>query len=246
MALPRDPLAPGERWQVLQSANPALHDKKSLFDSERDPGAVRGNVENFIGYVPVPIGVVGPLTVQSQSGATPESFTAYIPLATTEGSLVASYARGCSAIQASGGCQTFVFQDGMTRNALFEFTHVGQVCTVCVCACVRVYMCGCVCVCTCVCVCVGMTLCVPCCSAMRSPGVYRCWHLQHCNKSFVNLNCEVERQFVEEREILFFCLPLELLAKFARGGVVAATLELKCALNGMPLLFLSSPPSAPR
>ena len=55
-----------------------------------DPAVVAGNVENFIGAAQVPIGIAGPLLVDGEHARG----TFYVPLATTEGALVASYNRG--------------------------------------------------------------------------------------------------------------------------------------------------------
>lgn len=78
------------------------------------------NIENMIGAVQVPLGVAGPLSV-SGSYAKGDYF---IPLATTEGALVASVNRGCSSISKSGGCTVRVFKNIMTRAPLFKFISV--------------------------------------------------------------------------------------------------------------------------
>lgn len=67
----------------------------------------------MIGYIPVPIGVAGPLLVDNEKY--------YVPLATTEGALVASVNRGCKAITLSGGTRTVVRWNGMTRAPVVEF-----------------------------------------------------------------------------------------------------------------------------
>ncbi len=69
------------------------------------------NCENTIGVAQIPIGIAGPLLVNGQYARG----MFWIPLATTEGALVASINRGCSAITASGGARTFVLDDKMTR-----------------------------------------------------------------------------------------------------------------------------------
>lgn len=63
--------------------------------------------ENVIGYMPVPVGVAGPLLLDEKQF--------HVPMATTEGCLVASTNRGCRAITLSGGCSSRVLADGMTR-----------------------------------------------------------------------------------------------------------------------------------
>ena len=73
------------------------------------------NAENVVGAVTVPVGVVGPLPVHGSDGLDQH----YIPLATTEGSLIASVGRGVKAIRQSGAVTATVWHDGMTRAPLF-------------------------------------------------------------------------------------------------------------------------------
>ena len=74
------------------------------YDYERVFGA---NCEIVVGYVPLPVGIVGPLTLNDE--------TVYVPMATTEGCLVASTNRGCKALSASGGCRSVLLKDAITR-----------------------------------------------------------------------------------------------------------------------------------
>ncbi len=72
------------------------------------------NIENPIGAVQIPVGVVGPLKVEGEYAR--GEF--YVPLATTEGALVASVNRGVKAVTLSGGARAIVVKDSMTRAPL--------------------------------------------------------------------------------------------------------------------------------
>lgn len=73
------------------------------------------NIENAIGAVQIPVGVAGPLRVEGDYA----KGEFYIPLATTEGALVASVNRGAKAVTLSGGARAKVLRDGMARAPLF-------------------------------------------------------------------------------------------------------------------------------
>lgn len=81
-----------------------LDDSQGAFDYSLVHGQC---CENVVGCVRVPVGVVGPVCMNG--------FMCTVPLATTEGALVASVNRGCKAITEAGGCASIVMQDGMTR-----------------------------------------------------------------------------------------------------------------------------------
>jgi hydroxymethylglutaryl-CoA reductase (NADPH) len=80
-----------------------------------DPATLPGNIENFFGVAQVPIGLAGPLLVNGEH-AQGEFF---VPLATTEGTLVASYNRGMKLCRDAGGATTTVIDDRMQRAPVF-------------------------------------------------------------------------------------------------------------------------------
>jgi hydroxymethylglutaryl-CoA reductase (NADPH) len=80
------------------------------FDYDRVHGAC---CENVIGYLPLPLGVAGPMVIDGKSY--------FLPMATTEGVLVASTSRGAKAINAGGGAVTVLTGDGMTRGPCIGF-----------------------------------------------------------------------------------------------------------------------------
>jgi hydroxymethylglutaryl-CoA reductase (NADPH) len=85
--------------------------------SSFDPAILPGNVENFIGVAQVPIGLAGPLLVDGEHA----KGEFYVPLATAEGTLVASYSRGMKLLREAGGVKTTVMDDAMQRAPSFLF-----------------------------------------------------------------------------------------------------------------------------
>lgn len=67
-----------------------------------------------VGYVQIPVGIAGPLLLDGKEYA--------VPMATTEGCLVASTNRGCKAIYTSGGATSMLLRDGMTRAPIVRFS----------------------------------------------------------------------------------------------------------------------------
>jgi hydroxymethylglutaryl-CoA reductase (NADPH) len=77
----------------------------------------RGNIENFTGVAQIPLGFAGPLRVNGEHAR--GDFV--IPLATTEGTLVASYGRGMKVLNLSGGVTCTIQEDHMQRAPVFIF-----------------------------------------------------------------------------------------------------------------------------
>jgi hydroxymethylglutaryl-CoA reductase (NADPH) len=82
-----------------------------------DPATLAGNIENFMGVAQIPIGLAGPLLIDGEHA----QGEFYIPLATTEGTLVASYNRGMRLLSESGGVRTTVLDESMQRSPVFVF-----------------------------------------------------------------------------------------------------------------------------
>src|SRR5512132_1478875 len=82
-----------------------------------DPGTLPGNIEHFTGVAQVPIGLAGPLLVNGEHA----DGEFYVPLATAEGTLVASYNRGMRLLREAGGVTTTVVDDAMQRAPAFLF-----------------------------------------------------------------------------------------------------------------------------
>jgi hydroxymethylglutaryl-CoA reductase (NADPH) len=87
-----------------------------------DPSVLPGNVEQFVGVAQVPIGVAGPLLVHGEHA----QGEFYVPLATAEGTLVASYNRGMKLLHAAGGVRTTVVDDRMQRAPVFLFASARE------------------------------------------------------------------------------------------------------------------------
>jgi len=117
-----DPESLDRRWAALP-ANPA--GKASLLDPHTlgQLNAYAHNIENLIGTLKVPVGVVGPLRVNGLFAQ--RDFL--VPLATTEAALVASYNRGARAITEAGGCTAMLLAEGISRAPGFVFRDLQEV-----------------------------------------------------------------------------------------------------------------------
>lgn len=82
----------------------------------------QGNIENYIGLTSVPTGVIGPVRVIGS--AAKGDF--YVPLATSEGALVASYHRGAKACFMAGGATSICLTEGVQRSPVFKFPSIAE------------------------------------------------------------------------------------------------------------------------
>jgi hydroxymethylglutaryl-CoA reductase (NADPH) len=82
-----------------------------------DPHITKGNCENFVGVAQVPLGIAGPVKVDGEYA----KGEFLVPLATSEGTLVASYNRGIKVLNMCGGARTTVVADAMQRAPVFVF-----------------------------------------------------------------------------------------------------------------------------
>ncbi|MGK0371047.1 MAG: hydroxymethylglutaryl-CoA reductase (NADPH) [Glaciecola sp.] len=95
---------------------------QKLFNLEVDLESFRGNVEHLCGVAQVPVGIAGPIKVNGEHA----KGEYLIPLATTEGTLVASYNRGMKLLNRSGGIKATVVDDAMQRAPVFVFDDARQ------------------------------------------------------------------------------------------------------------------------
>lgn len=109
------------RWEVLAvdaAAREQLLEAQTLAQMER----YQRNIENFIGTVKVPVGIAGPLRVNGLFA----QGDYYLPLATTEAALVASYSRGAQLITQAGGCAAALLMEGVVRAPGFAFKDLRE------------------------------------------------------------------------------------------------------------------------
>ncbi|MCX6776685.1 MAG: hydroxymethylglutaryl-CoA reductase (NADPH) [Candidatus Micrarchaeota archaeon] len=117
--------SPGEAVEVRRKALEELTKAKleHIGKYSIDLGfATNRNIDNPIGVTQVPLGIAGPARINGEYAK--GSF--YVPLATTEGALVASVNRGMRAISESGGCSVRILHEGMTRAPLFKVRNVSE------------------------------------------------------------------------------------------------------------------------
>jgi hydroxymethylglutaryl-CoA reductase (NADPH) len=124
--VPRDPdddytrEAAEKRQEFARERTGASLDHVSSYSF--DPAEVTGNVEQFVGVAQVPIGLAGPLLVNGEHA----QGEFYVPLATAEGTLVASYNRGMRLVYEAGGVTTTIMDDRMQRAPAFLFASARE------------------------------------------------------------------------------------------------------------------------
>ncbi len=109
------------RWALLPHAPDArAHLLDPAADAQKE--AYKRNVENLIGTVKVPVGLAGPLRVNGLFA----HGDYYVPLATTEAALVASYSRGAQLLTEAGGCSAVLLNEGVSRAPGFAFKDLAD------------------------------------------------------------------------------------------------------------------------
>lgn len=111
-----------ERTAFLKAKNANI-DHITGAEKFEDYDSLKGNIENFIGMAQIPIGLAGPIYVNGKDAI--GDFL--IPLATTEGALVASYNRGMKACRMSGGVTSVCLVEGVQRSPYFKFDNIATV-----------------------------------------------------------------------------------------------------------------------
>ena len=107
----------GKRRAFIASATDVALDHVGHYSL--DPAVLPGNIENFSGVVQVPLGFAGPLCVNGEH----INEDVFVPMATSEGTLVASYNRGMRLTREAGGITTTVIDDAMQRAPIFVFDN---------------------------------------------------------------------------------------------------------------------------
>lgn len=119
------PFSIGKFWSRLKAETTADEADENLI---ADPATLANaeiysaNIENMIGTVKVPVGLVGPLRINGLHA----HGDYYVPLATTEAALVASYARGADLVSAAGGVSAALVYEGVLRTPGFLFNSLAE------------------------------------------------------------------------------------------------------------------------
>jgi hydroxymethylglutaryl-CoA reductase (NADPH) len=108
--------AVNKRWALIPHSGES---RRALMpeSAESELASYENHIENCIGAVKVPVGIAGPLRVRGIFA----SGDYYVPMATTEAALVASYSRGAQVITDAGGCVSVILNEGVSRTPGFAF-----------------------------------------------------------------------------------------------------------------------------
>jgi hydroxymethylglutaryl-CoA reductase (NADPH) len=98
------------------------HALEAAAEPEFAPEQVRGNIENLVGAAHVPLGIAGPIRVNGEHA----QGSYYVPFATTEGTLVATYQYGMRAITEAGGANAYVVADSLDITPCFVLANAGE------------------------------------------------------------------------------------------------------------------------
>ena len=108
--------AVNKRWGLIPHSEES---RRALMSesAEAELASYENHIENCIGAVKIPVGIAGPLRVRGIFA----SGDYYVPMATTEAALVASYSRGAQVISEAGGCVSVMLNEGVSRTPGFAF-----------------------------------------------------------------------------------------------------------------------------
>ena len=112
----------GQFWEKLQATGQMADGDQGLIADDATLAMAKNfetNIENFVGTIKVPLGVIGPLRVNGLNA----NGDYYVPLATTEAALVASYGRGADIAGKAGGITSVLVNEGVLRSPAFLFDN---------------------------------------------------------------------------------------------------------------------------
>ena len=124
--LPRDPrddhspAAVAERLAVVRTATGV--ELVHVAGRAVEPREARGKIENLAGFVQVPLGLAGPLRLDTSDGLR----EVYVPMATTEGAMVASYSRGMSVLREAGGARARQVGEGLSQHPILVYADAAS------------------------------------------------------------------------------------------------------------------------
>ncbi|MBO6517500.1 MAG: hydroxymethylglutaryl-CoA reductase [Bacteroidia bacterium] len=118
--LPKNDYTQASIAQRVEALGPISTESLTQHNDLSDLDLLKGSIENFVGYTQVPTGIAGPIRVNGSE----DQCDVFVPLATTEGALVASYHRGAKATLLSGGISTVCLTEGVKRSPLFGFETI--------------------------------------------------------------------------------------------------------------------------